>query len=281
MDKKFHSNFKKYINILKVVFIKNFKEEIRYPLNFISGLLFGIVWFLPTYFTIKSFVPDGRSPGLMAFIGVSNFYEFYMIGLIIAYIIMEIMWVMGFSLKRLMFIGVFETIWSYPIPKLWYIFSESIYSLVSSIFNIVILYFLYTLFFKFKISKFPLKAIWLFIPLIISSYGFGIILASLIIYIKRANTLIDTSNFIIQSLSGTNNPVQAFPKFLFFISMMLPWTYFLDLLRVLIMNSKSIISIRVEILIISIFTILIPVLAIYIFKYVDKKTRIIGVLHSH
>jgi len=268
-------------NIVRQVFAKNLKEQLRYPLNFIISLLFGLVWFLPTYFTIKSFVPDGVSAGLQAYIGVSDYYGFYMIGLIIGFVISQVMWTMGFSLKRMMDIGVFETVWSYPIPKLWYLIAESLFSAFEVLYNILLMYVMYAMIFKFKISPAIVKSAWVIIPLILTSYGFGIILASVVMYIKNANTLIDTSNFLVQGLSGTGNPVQAFTKFLTFLSLLLPWTYLLDIIRSKGMQAITIMPLTYEYIIIAGFSIFIPLLSVIIFRNVDKKCRTVGVLHSH
>jgi len=83
------------------------------------------------------------------------------------------------------------------------------------------------------------------------------------------------------TLTGSQNPVQVFPKFLIAISLSIPVTYFIDYLRVLSLNSKSLLPKNIEIIIMSISVIVVPLIGIKYFKYVDKKCRRLGTIGIH
>ena len=275
------AGWKIQIGLLGAIIRKNILEYRRYPMEIAFTFLMPIVWFLPTYFLIVSFAPHGSSSGLASWIGTDNFFSFYMIGLIVGYFTATIFWGMGFSLKRLMDIGMLETIWVCPISKLMYVVGESLFSLIRLIYEMTVLVIMYK--FVFKMAAPP--AIWqtlpYFIPFIFLMYGFGIAFASLVLLVKDANTLIDTSSFLVQTLSGVQNPPQVFPRFFLAISLMIPITYFLDIVRVHTLGINPLVPYMLEILIFLTASLIFPLVGIWFFKFIDRKCRIDGSLHIH
>jgi len=112
-------------------------------------------------------------------------------------------------------------------------------------------------------------------------YGFGIFFAALILQLKNPNTLVDLSSFLVMTLSGSQNPPQVFPKFLLSISLVIPATYFIDYLRVISLKMQPLVSSNIEVLIMSISVIIMPVLGILYFNFVDKRCRKIGNIGIH
>ena len=97
-----------------------------------------------------------------------------MVGLIVGYFTATIFWSMGFSLKRLMDIGMLETIWVCPISKLMYIIGESLFSLIRIIYEMTILLIMYKLVFRMAVPPAIWQTIPYFIPFVFLMYGFGI-----------------------------------------------------------------------------------------------------------
>jgi ABC-2 type transport system permease protein len=112
-----------------------------------------------------------------------------------------------------------------------------------------------------------------FIPFIFLMYGFGIAFASLVLLVKDANTMVDTSTFLVQTLSGVQNPPQVFPRFFLAISLAIPITYFLDIIRVHTLNIKPLIAYGLELSIFLAASLLFPIVGIRLFNYIDRKCR--------
>lgn len=269
------------MNLLGAIIWKNILEYRRYPLEIAFTFLMPIVWFLPTYFLIVSFAPQGNSNGLASWIGTDNFFSFYMIGLIVGYFTATIFWSMGFSLKRLMDIGMLETIWVCPISKLMYIIGESLFSLFRLTYEMTILIIMYKLVFKMEIPPAIWQTIPYFIPFIFLMYGFGIAFAALVLLIKDANTMIDTSSFLVQTLAGVQNPPQVFPRFFLALSLAIPITYFLDIIRVRMLAINSLVPYGLELFIFLAASLLFPIGGVWCFNYIDRKCRTQGNLHVH
>jgi ABC-2 type transport system permease protein len=275
------SGIRLQLNIFKAIIWKNALEYKRYPVEIAFTFLMPIVWFLPTYLLILSFAPDGKSSGLESWIGSNNFFSFYMIGIISTYFIYTVFWEMGFSLKRLMDIGLLETIWVYPISKIGYVIGESLFSMIRLTYEITVMLILYRLIFRMTLPPEFIRAIPLFIPFFLLMYGFGIAFAALVLLVRDAMTMIDTSSFLVQTLTGAQNPLQAFPKIFLVLSFAIPITYFIDIIRVQSLAIKPIIPYYIEIIIFIISSLVFPVIGIKFFKYVDRKCRIKGTIHAH
>ncbi len=281
MENKYCSKLHHFFLVIRASLKKNLLEIIRYPVNSIFIVLFPIFWTLPIYLLIYSFSPDGVSKGLAAYAGTDLFFPYYLIGMVAGLFITQIFWGMGFSLKRLMDIGVLETIWSYPIEHIYFIIGESIYNLIETLYSEIASILIMRFIFGFYLPAEFLKALYIFIPFTIVMYGFGIFFAALILQFKDPNTLVDISSFTVMTLSGSQNPVQVFPKFLIAVSLSIPTTYFIDFLRVLSLGSKSLIPKNIEIIIMSISVIVVPLIGIKYFKFVDKKCRKLGTIGIH
>lgn len=266
---------------LAAVFRKNMLEYFRYPMNVFFGLVMPIIWFLPMYFLIVSFAPEGQSAGLQAWVGEGNFFAYLPIGLVVSYVIMTIFWNVGFALKRPMDIGMLETIWSCPVPRIAYIVGESLFSMARMVIEVAIVLVVYRYLYGFTLPASMVAAL-RFLPLfILLMYGFGIGFASLVLLVKDANTMVDTSSFLIQGLTGTQNPPQVFPRFLIGVAIAIPITHFVDLLRVETLGITPLVNPGVELAVFIAASLLMPILGIFAFTRVERRSRVRGDLHVH
>lgn len=281
MENKYCSKFTHFFLVLRASLKKNLLELFRYPVNSIFVVLFPIFWALPIYLLIYSFAPDGISQGLQIYTGTNLFFPYYLIGMIGGLFITQIFWGMGFSLKRLMDIGVLETIWSYPLNHLHFLIAESIYNLIETLYSEIVTILIMRYIFGFYLPIEFFKALYIFIPFTIVMYGFGIFFAALVLQYKDPNTLVDISSFTVMTLSGSQNPIQVFPKFIMAISLIIPVTYFIDYLRMVSLKSKLLLPNHIEIEILIISVIIMPAIGIYYFKYVDKKCKKLGTIGIH
>ena len=266
---------------LGAIFKKNLLEFIRYPANLAFSLVMPIIWFLPIYFLVVCFAPGGESAGLSAWIGKSNFFEYLPVGLVVGYVIMTVFWNVGFAFKRLMDIGMLETIWALPVPRMIHIVGESLFSMARMVIELGIVIGAYRLLYGFVVPLSILRSLPYFIPFVLLMYGFGIGFAALVLLVKDAATMVDTSSFLVQGLTGTQNPPQVFPRFLLVIAMAIPITYFIDYLRVDTLGIVPLVDPSIELLVLFAGAIILPVVGILFFKWVERRTRVLGNLHVH
>jgi len=266
---------------LGAILAKSFYEFIRYPANFFFSLVMPVIWFLPIYFLIVSFAPDGESAGLSAWIGESNFFTYLPMGLMVGYVITSIFWGLGFALKRLMDIGVLETIWSCPVPRYIHVIGESLFSLCRMVVELTIVLVVYRYLYGFTIPATAVRLLPYVVPFVLLIYGFGIGFAALVLLVKDANTMVDTSSFLVSGITGTQNPPQVFPRFLIAIALAIPITHFVDIMRVETLGIQPLVNPAVEYLVFFASMVLFPVVGVLFFSWVERRARKLGNLHVH
>jgi ABC-2 type transport system permease protein len=281
MMERYNEGFSYNINLLLAIFKKNLLEFIRYPAELLFTFFIPFVWFLPVYFLILSFAPDGISEGLASWIGSNNFFGFFMIGMIIGHVVMAVFWGIGFALKRLMDIGLLETVWVCPISKTVYLVGESLFSVVRLVYEIALLLILYRYIFRMAPPSSLWRVIPYFIPFLFLMYGFGLAFASIVMLAKDADMLVDSSSFLVQTLTGTQNPPQVFPRYILGLSLAIPITYFLDIVRVHTLNIDPLVPYGVELSIFLAGSLVFPFLGVWFFRYTDRRCRIKGNIHVH
>ena len=263
------------------VFTKNALEYVRYPMNVFFGLVLPIIWFLPIYFLIVSFAAGGASSGLEAWVGTSSYFSYLPVGLVVGYVIMTIFWNLGFALKRLMDIGMLETVWSCPVPRMTYLVGESLFSMARLFVEVTIVLMVYRFLYGFELPAGFASTVRYLLPFLLLMYGFGIGFASLVLLVKDANTMVDTSSFLIQGLTGTQNPPQVFPRFLIAIALAIPITHFIDLLRVETLGITPLVGVEVQLLVFLASALVFPAIGVVVFLRVERRSRIRGDLHVH
>ena len=266
---------------LGAILVKSFYEFIRYPANFFFSLVMPVIWFLPVYFLVVSFAPGGESAGLSAWVGESNFFTYLPLGLMVSYVITSIFWGMGFALKRLMDIGVLETIWSCPVPRYIHIVGESLFSLCRMVVELTIVLVVYKYLYGFTIPPSAVRLLPYVLPFVMLVYGFGIGFAALVLMVKDANTMVDTSSFLVTGITGTQNPPQVFPRFLIGIALAIPITHFVDIMRVETLGIEPLVSPTIEYLVFFASVVLFPALGVLFFSRVERRSRRLGNLHVH
>jgi ABC-2 type transport system permease protein len=263
------------------IFKKNALEYVRYPMNAFFGLLMPLIWFLPMYLVIVSFAAGGDSAGLAAWVGTSDFFSYLPIGLVIGGIISTIFWNLGFALKRLMDIGLLETIWACPVPRMTYIIGESLFSAAQQIVEIGLVIVAFRYIYGFTLPVAMVGMLKYLVPFVLLMYGFGIGFASLVLLVKDANTMVDTSSFLVQGITGTQNPPQVFPRFLVGIALAIPITHFVDLLRVETMGIAPLVNPAIELAYFLVAAVVFPVGGVLAFRAVERRSRRRGDLHVH
>jgi ABC-2 type transport system permease protein len=137
------------------------------------------------------------------------------------------------------------------------------------------------LLFDFHVSGDVLGAVLICVPFLLILYGFGFAFCALVLLMRDANVLIDTTSYTVMLLSGAQFPVQALPRVLLPVALALPLTYGLDLIRSFLLGSQTIWSRPTEIAIL-VLAMAITVPAGYaVFVAVDRLCRSRGTIGMH
>jgi ABC-2 type transport system permease protein len=260
---------------------KDWLHFFRYPLNALFRVIEPIAWLTPVYFLGLSFAGSGGSSGFAAYTGTADYMSFILIGTVLANYIAAVFWGMGYALKSEMDSGVLETNWMAPVPRIIFLVGQTLASLAITTFNSLGMLLLAWLLFGFQISGSLLSAAMALVPMLVALYGFGFAFAAIVLLLKEANTLIDTSNYMISMLSGSQFPVSVLPRFLLPLSLAIPLTYGFDAVRGFLLGTRTLLPIGQEVAVLVLFMIVTVPLGYLIFKRIERHCKQLGTLSMH
>jgi len=274
-------SFRTQLRALYVIARKDWKVFWRYPLNAVSNIFQPIIWITPVYFMGKAFSTNGQALGFAAYSGTGDYMSFILLGTVLSNFILTVFWGMGYALKSDMDAGVLESNWLTPVSRLLILVGRTLTSLLTTAITSTVMLVIAGLLFGFKPTGNTLAAFLTAIPMLIGLYGFGFAFAGIVLLMREANTLVDVSSFLVQGFSGSNFPVQSLPSWLIPIALALPLTYGLDAVRGWVLQTRTILPLNVEIvlLIVSMFVML--WFGAWVFYKVEKRVRSLGTLGQH
>ncbi len=277
-DPTWRSNF----YALWVIAKKNWRTYWRYPLNAVSSVLQPIIWLAPVYFMGKAFSINGEAIGFAGYAGTTDYMSFILIGSTISSFINAVFWGMGYSMKNDMDAGVLESNWLTPLPRPYLLIGATLSSLLITTITSMSMLLLAALIFGFNPAQggfFP--AILTAIPMLVGLYGFGFAFAAVVLVMRESNILVDVSSFLIQIFSGSDFPVTVLPRWLLPISLALPLTYGFDAVRGWLLQTPTLVPLRLELAILVAFMFVMIWFGLFVFRRLERHVRIIGTLGQH
>ena len=271
------SNLFAILSIVK----KDWLHFLRYPLNAVFHIIQPIIWLTPIYFLGQSFATQGGNTGFSAYSGTEDYMSFILLGAILSNYIGAVFWGMGYLLKTEMDSGVLESNWMAPMSRPLLLVGRTLASLATTTVTSAGVLLLGWLFFGFRVTGSLLSAVAAVVPMLIALYGFGFAFAALVLLIREPNTLIDVSDFVVGLLAGRQFPVNVLPRFLLPISLAIPLTYGFDAVRGYLLDAKTIIPLRYEIVILVAFMGIMVPAGYGVFKLVERRCRALGTLGLH
>ena len=177
--------------------------------------------------------------------------------------------------------GVMESNWLTPIPRLLILVGNSITNLSVTAVTSSLMLVVAALLFGFRVSGDVWEAFIPIIPMMVGLYGFGFAFAALVLVMREANTMVDVSSFLVQIFSGSNFPVNALPKWLLPVALALPLTYGLDAVRGILLKIPTILPLRWELVLLTVFMLLMLWFGGWAFGSLERRVRRWGTLGQH
>jgi len=240
-----------------------------------------IIWLTPAYFMGQAFSVNGKALGFAGYSGTTDYISFVLVGTALANFILAVFWGMGYSLKNDMDAGVLEANWLAPVPRPLLLVGRTLTSLVITAMTSLAMLIIAGLIFGFQVSGSVLAALVPVLPMLIGLYGFGFAFAALVLIMREANTMVDISSFLVQIFSGADFPVNALPRWLLPISLALPLTYGFDAVRGILLNTRTLLPVGLEIAMLVVFMVLMIWLGLAAFRALERRVRMKGTLGQH
>jgi len=274
-------SFVSHLRALYAVARKDWQQFWRYPLNAISRVVEPVVWLTPVFFMGQAFSVDGKARGFEGYAGTSDYSSCILVGSVLSNYIQTVFWGIGYALKNDMDSGVLESTWLTPVPRPLLLVGRTLTSLLTTTIISIAMLLIGWLLFGFQPTGNLWMALLAALPMLVGLYGFGMAFAAIVLLMRDANTLVDTSSYLVSLFSGSQFPVQALPRFLLPVSLALPLTYGYDAVRGFLLDTTTIIPIPYEMALLVVFMFVILWLGLRIFENMERKVRVRGTLGQH
>jgi len=276
-----HPTLGSHMRALWMITQKDWTQYWRYPLNVVGQVMSPLIFLAPVYFMGQAFSINGQAQGFAGYAGTTDYISFILIGSVLNNFIMTVFWGIGYALKNDMDSGMLESNWLMPVPRPLLLIGRTFSSLLITAVTSLAMLVIAALAFGFRPTGSALAALVPVVPLLVGLYGFGMAFAAIVLLMRDANTLVDISSYLVGLFSGSQFPVQALPWFLLPISLALPLTYGFDAVRGILLNTKTILPVPVEIGLLVLFMGVMIWLGLRVFTHMERVVRSKGTLGQH
>lgn len=260
------------------LFKANFYTCKRYKIDWFGSIFMPLISILPALLIVWYSSKQGFLTNNMFHISNVKTYIKYMIIGVCYWGYVESLWSTIFMLRGYMKTGQFEDIFVSPVKGIENILGWSmmgiarvtieslpliIITIIMNIFNISIIEFI--------------LIILVFIISIASSFGMTFLIFGITLIAKDGDELASLIGNAVPFLCGLYFPVTILPTFLKQISFIFPFTWGIDIIRNLMLNTNTIFNFKFEFVLLFIISILYLILGVLSYKLLEKKSRKIGV----
>ena len=254
----------------------------RYPINFIAS--FGQVFLIVAVFTLggRTFIP---SQDLGVDNGPSNTAGVVIYGFILFLFLSDTLWTIGYNVRNEQVQGTLEQLYLSPASKFASLVSRVTNTLVwTGLLSIAGSALMASMIGRLPFEN-PLRGLYLLAMALSGTFGIGFAFAALTLRIREtAQTMANMLQFALLILSANFFPFSALPPFLIAIAKANPLAYAVDAFRSTLMGYPpgfpELASIQVEMVIVTLFGILSPLIGYFLYRRAEDQARRSGNLST-
>jgi len=262
-------------NAARIFAVKNIRIAIRYPTNVLIWGLLPILWLAPYLLMMTAVAGPGTSEYFSEVSGFSDFLQFAVIGWFIFKYIDASIWSIGNNFRWEQFSGTLEPLFVTPVPRISILLGAAFSDTVQTTISAFIL--LFTAMALFGVS-YTLVAIGpitvIMLLMIVAFYGFGFMLAGMILVFKDPSVLTELINNAVFTVSPITYPLQVLPAPARFAAYLIPSTIAIVVVRELAINGTyDLFQFLQSIAIMCAILIFFWAVGIAVFNYGEKWTK--------
>jgi ABC-2 type transport system permease protein len=256
---------------------------IRYP----SWVFALFVWpvIFPLFFLLTGLAlagPDGSGMEQFTQIsGSSDFIGFVVIGTTIWMWQNVVLWDVGFALRKEQWRGTLESNWMTPTWRFAYLLGSSFPQLASMLMFLTITGLEFGLFFGVRLNGNPWLLALMLLACIPAIYGMGFAFASLVIWVKEANTFVFLVRGLVMIFCGVTYPVVLLPEWMRWFANVLPQTYMIHGMRSAALANASLVDLLPDLTMLMGFGAFWLITGSLLFNWLEKHTRKTGAIGQY
>jgi ABC-2 type transport system permease protein len=264
------------MRVIYAEIIKDIKILMAYPIEIAFWIVSPLLWAVPLVFQGKALVGSLQSSSFGALAGTSEYIPYVLIGAIFSTYMFTAVWSMGNAFRNEMFYGTLEHILCSPVRPLYILIGKGLYNSLFSTMFVIVQLSICVIFFGLTLTLTKILPMVLFLGLlVIGLYGVGFIAAALTLLIKEAHGILHMFEYVLFLFTPIRYPVEVHP-ITRAVSAIIPLTYALIALRGILLGVRFDFM-KTSVILVAIDIIIIP-LGLYVFSWVEKRTKKRGTL---
>jgi len=259
----------------KTFAIKNLRIAIRYPANIMIWGFLPLLWFAP-YILMATAVGGTETTAHFAEIsGYDNFIQFVIIGWFVFMYLDNSIWGIGNNFRLEQFSGTLEPLFSTPVPRISILLGAAFSDSIQGTIQAMVLLLLSTSLFGVSYALTAIApTIIILLIMVIGLYGFGFMIAGLILVFKDPSVLTQLVSETSYMISPVNYPVNALPKPVQFAAYLLPTTIGIITIReIAITGAWNLLNFSQAVIALGGIAVLFWLLGLASFKFAERWTK--------
>ncbi|MCK5390440.1 MAG: ABC transporter permease, partial [Candidatus Thorarchaeota archaeon] len=205
--------------------MKNLRIALRYPANIMIWGFLPLLWFTP-YILMATAVGGLETTAHFTEIsGYDDFIQFVIIGWFVFMYLDNSIWGIGNNFRLEQFSGTLEPLFSTPVPRISILlgaaFSDSIQGTIQAMILLLLSMSIFGVSYALTVIA---PTIIVLLIMVIGLYGFGFMVAGMILVFKDPSVLTQLVSETSYMISPVNYPINALPKPVQFAAYLLPTT---------------------------------------------------------
>ena len=261
----------------RAVIVKTVTIYFRYPLNILNSILIPLYQFLiPGLLLGATFAVGGRAVGLQSTAGTGDVAGFLFLGAFAMSFSYGIFWAVSRTLTAEMVNGTLEASWLTPTPRELFPLASSAASLLLAPVVGTVLLLLGSLLFGAHYLLTILAGLPYLAIMAVGLVGMGYVVAAMVLALKQAGFLVDMMGYLAAIGSGAMFPVTILPRWLELVTLALPTTLTLDVLRAHALGTSTLLPATAENAAMAATAIAWLALGRWVFLRTERRLRVSG-----
>ncbi|MFX0120451.1 MAG: ABC transporter permease [Candidatus Hodarchaeota archaeon] len=221
---------------IQAIIYKNIIHMSRYKFDLLFWAVMPVMWVTPLILQGIAFVGGTTSENFAELTGSEDFLSFIVVGTILFMFVSTALWGAGNAIRWEQESGTLEVLWTTPTSRVDILIGTSISETIWASINVLIQFTIISVFLQIHLLwQGLILSVGVLILTIVGLYGFGVLMAGIIIVFKEPGTLTEMIETGMHLITPVRYSLQALPGWIRVISLTIPFTLGLSVIRKLTM----------------------------------------------
>ncbi len=249
---------------------RDLRVEASYRLSFVWFFV-GIFTSVFMFYYMARLLGPAASPHLEEYGG--NYFAFLLIGIAFSRYLSVALHGFSGGIRRAQSDGTLEAMLMTPTPVPVIAFGSSLWSYTRTTLDVLVYLVVGSLFLGVELQGNVMAAVLVLLVSVAAFSAIGVISASIILVIKRGDPVVWVFSTVSSLLGGVYYPITILPDWVQRVAQLLPITYALRALRLVLLQGASLADLASDVLILMGFCLVLIPLSLYAFRVAMRRAR--------